>query len=315
MTYLVADVGGTNTRLALAGEDRLRSDSVVRFANDAFETFEEVLRAYRTDHADRLSACCIAIAGPVTATRARLTNRNWEFDPATLSSKLDGAGVELVNDLVALGRAVPVLSERTLQTVRPGNAARRANGQTLVVGVGTGFNVCLAKENPQGPPFTTEAEVGHSSMPDWMRGELAAILGSEADRFVTIEDCLSGRGLSAIYGILSGGAERPSHEVLAAAAQGDDAPARAAVDLTAALLGLYTRELICLFLPFGGICFAGGVARGVLLSPARDVFLEAAHNAQGLSPEFERIPISLISEDTAALTGCLSVLSESRTLT
>lgn len=310
MTFLVADVGGTNSRFALADEDGLHQESMASFANAGYAAFEDVLTAYRADHADHVAACCIAIAGPVMGNRARLTNRDWAFDPRALSEQLGGAPVQLINDLVALGRAAPDLSEDVLQIIRPGDVDRRANGQTLVVGAGTGFNVCMAKQTPQGVLVTTEAEIGHSSMPDCMRAQLIEALGADADRFATVEDCLSGRGLRAVYQVLSGGDNLASRDVLTAAEHSNSAAAHAAVELMASLLGRYANQLIRIFLPFDGIFIAGGVARGILLSQARAVFLHAVRNEQGLAPEFERIPVSLICDDTAALAGCLKVLTE-----
>ena len=310
MTVLVADVGGTNTRLALGRDGGLIPGSIRRFENDAFERFADILSVYLAEGPAELRACCIAIAGPVTATNAQLTNRNWAFDPETLSAQLGGSPVLLVNDLLALGRALPHLGGQTLAPVWADGVGRQRNGQSLVVGVGTGFNACLTKSNGANPPVAIEAELGHSSVPHWLRSELTEVLGPAADRFATTEDCFSGRGLSAMDAALSGQEPRSSHSVLAASKSGKNLAATRAVDLLAGLLGRYVGELICLYLPFEGIYLAGGVARAVLQSQAREVFLTRATGEVHLSREFAQIPISVIAEDTAALIGCLVSLSE-----
>ena len=43
MTFLVGDIGGTNTRLALADANGVQIDSVMRASNDDYDSFDAVL--------------------------------------------------------------------------------------------------------------------------------------------------------------------------------------------------------------------------------------------------------------------------------
>ena len=45
-TLLVADVGGTNTRVALASREGLRTDTIHRYKNASYTGLETVLRTY-----------------------------------------------------------------------------------------------------------------------------------------------------------------------------------------------------------------------------------------------------------------------------
>lgn len=222
MTLLVADVGGTNTRIALARPDggtRQTLTHIGRYENDAYGSFYQVLTRYFTDYdLPPLKGCCIAVAGPVTSTRARLTNRDWSFDAAAIAAALPAAvappvgAVRLVNDLVALGYALSDLAPDQLLQVRAAGCAPGLNNQALVAGMGTGFNVCMVKSGRSGPTVI-EAELGHASLPASVRDPLVAELARGADRFATIEDLFSGRGLAQVYRILSGGGrkERPGN--------------------------------------------------------------------------------------------------------
>ena len=64
---LVADLGGTNTRVALADGGVLRQGSIRRFANAGHASLSDILRAYLAQTATtECSGVCVAVAGPVT---------------------------------------------------------------------------------------------------------------------------------------------------------------------------------------------------------------------------------------------------------
>lgn len=296
MTVLIADVGGTNARLALMSGSA--PTHVTRFENDAYASFYEVLTDYRAkaDLAD-VTGCCIAVAGPVTADRARLTNRDWEFDLPTLRREFPAAQkVKLTNDLVALGHALPYLRPDQLAQLRPlkGGAA---NDQALVAGMGTGFNACLLKAGQ-----VIEAELGHASLPSSVASILRDELGTGADPFATNEDLFSGRGLSRLYRVIAG-RDRAGPAILSAYDEGTDDAARRAVQLSARLMGTFSREMVLQYLPLAGIHFAGGAARGILSSAAVADYLAAFAQGGPLSEQVARVPVRLITDDTAALIG------------
>lgn len=302
MTVLVADVGGTNTRIALAGQDAVPRD-ISRFANDAFPSFYACLEEYLKAHAiNDLQAASVAVAGPVTSRRARLTNRDWTFEPEEIARHLTGHSsldVHLVNDLVALGQALPGLAPEQVEEIKPASVAGPSNGQSLVVGLGTGFNVCLAKDSAAGLSVIG-AELGHASLPVSVHSVLGDIIGTAANRFETAEDLFSGRGVSRLHGALWGGQGDESHDIVAASSQGQ---ARETVDIMMRLLGLFGRELVFQYLPLGGIYFAGGVARGVLSGPTKTAFLTAFQSAGPFADLVQQVPVHLITDDAAALTG------------
>ncbi|GHF66792.1 glucokinase [Seohaeicola zhoushanensis] len=290
---LVADIGGTNTRLSLAGPGGwLHGTS--RFANDEHAGFDVVLERFLSAHPGPVAACCVAVAGPITPERARLTNRDWTIERAAVAERLGGVPVRLVNDLAALGHALPGLSGDQIEELRPGAPGPR-NGQALVAGLGTGFNVCLAKVTTAGQ-VVVEAELGHSSLPVSVHRGLAEALGKGAEAFPTVEHLFSGRGLSELHRALTGAADRPAHEIVASAP--------ATVKLAAHLTGLLARQLVFQYMPLDGIRFAGSVGRGILGPIGRAAFLRAVETEDGaFSHIVDRVPLGLITDDAAALTG------------
>lgn len=309
MTLLVADVGGSNTRIALIRAGRQVS-ALERYENAAFASFYEVLSRYADAHdlgdiAGGITGGCIAVAGPVTCGRARLTNRDWRFDVDVIAAALPArpsGPVHLVNDLVALGYSLADLTAAQLTLIRPSGAAGPSNNQALVVGLGTGFNICLVKST-SGGPVVIESELGHASLPSSVSRALADAVGSQATRFRTYEHLFSGRALSRLFQILSGGDDWNGQQILAAYDPARNTAATRTIALTAQMLGLVARELVFQYLPYGGIHFAGGAARGILSSCARDVFLEAFNAPGPFAEQIALVPVQVITDDAAALLG------------
>lgn len=314
MTVLVADVGGTNTRLALV-DDAGTMRTSVRFANDEFETFAALLAAYaERQSVPDLDGFCIAVAGPVTSEAARLTNRNWHFDKDEIADLLAGltpGSVRLINDLAALGYALPALSDAQLVELKAPAPGAAVNGQALVMGLGTGVNICLAKST-QTSSVVVEAELGHASLPNSVSEPLRAAIGSESAAFPSVEELFAGRGLSRLHRILSGDNHRAGPDILADYDAGIGGSVAETVDLMAGLLGHMARELVYMYQPFGGIHFAGGVARGILGSSARMTFLGSFETSGRFAEHVGRVPIRLIIDDAAALTGAAQVIAQAR---
>lgn len=305
MTVLVADIGGTNSRLALADEYGALH-AARRFSNDAFQGFGEVLIQYQAQcDTTGVSGCCIAIAGPVSGTMARLTNREWNFSTSDFAGQLPGvapASVLLVNDLAALGHALPTLKSDQIDVVRDAGARWLSNDQALVAGLGTGFNICLVK-GEDAVPAVIESELGHASLPANVARLLQEEIGAAALEFDCCEALFSGRGLSRLFGILSRGEELDGGHILSAYVQGDAGQATATVEIMANLLGVFARELVFQYMPLRGLYFAGSAARGILRSPARSLFLKAFDATGRFSDHLGGVPVGVITDDSAALHG------------
>ncbi len=311
MTALVADIGGTNTRIALADPGHAPRE-FQRFANDSFSDFAAVLRAYLARHAvPALSGCCLAIAGPVAQNAGRLTNRDWSFTRPEIAALLpieDVRQVHLINDLAALGYALHGLHPAQLHEIKSVGSGQAPNDQALVLGLGTGVNGCLISN--RGPnPAVLVAELGHASLPESVARALRSEIGAAAAEFRSIETLFSGRGLPHLHRLLSGENHRSGAAILASYAGDPTGPAGRSVELMARLLGIFAQELVFQYLPCGGIHIAGGVGRGFLESAARDAFLAAYNRSGHFSDQIDQVPIRLITDDVAALTGAARFLT------
>lgn len=283
MTWLLADIGGTNTRLALAAPDGpIHADHI---ANDDHGSFDALLDAH-LPRGTAITAACIAAAGPVGPEAARLTNRDWRIERRALARRLQ-APVTLMNDLGALAASVADLPKGALERLGP--APVDAQGQVTVLGFGTGVNMASARPDARGHPVVLDAELGHAALP----ATVAALLD---DPPATVEEAFSGRGLARICGTSCPRAAATRPELAGPRATW----ARAA--------GQMCRELGWIATPRGGLLLAGSVFRAILASDARQVFLDHAAPHPRAGVDLGPLPLALIAEDAAALHGCRAVL-------
>lgn len=294
---LVADVGGTNTRMAFVDQDGVIADTVVKCPNARFGSFLDLATTY-LDGRDAPSRVVIAVAGPVAGDRARLTNRNWDFDAGALAAAFDAEEVVLMNDLEALGQAVPTVAQDAVEPLHDG-AALGGAGQALVVGLGTGFNVS-AVNMESGTVFT--AEQGHASLPS----SVMAILRDhmpDTSRFDSVENLFSGVGLLRLAHVI--GIDVDSAEELA---KSDDPRAVEALDVCTEAFGLMVRELAYSYFPRAGFYFNGSLAKFLMAPERRERVLAPLRADDSFDSQFARIPAFLFVSDTVALGGCAARL-------
>ena len=114
---LVADIGGTNTRVALADGARLLPDTVRRYSNAEYPGLETVLKTYIKDEGNvDCRAICVAVAGPVRDGVGTMTNLDWQFDRDTLMRASRAEHGVVLNDLQAQGHA---LGHVAAENIRP----------------------------------------------------------------------------------------------------------------------------------------------------------------------------------------------------
>ncbi|MEM7069385.1 MAG: ROK family protein [Pseudomonadota bacterium] len=305
MAILVADVGGTNARLALVDKTGLVQNSVRRFANHNFKSFYHVVDEYLISVCARdIEACSVAVAGIVSAQRAKLTNINWEISADGLKQTLSCDYTILMNDLTALGYSIDTLEGGDLTLISGSRTTTQNNGQSLVIGIGTGFNVCPVKQLADNRIMCMEAEYGHTKMPECILG--ASIFSQKNCKQWpnTVEDLLSGRGFSKLHSLHTQKTPLLASEIIEGCASGTDQFAEAALSDFARLLGLLTNQLVLKYLPMGGIYFSGSVARAVLGSSFASEFCMAFMSSCTFNTELQNIPVSIINDDFAPLKGC-----------
>jgi glucokinase len=315
-TYaLVADIGGTNTRVALADGPHVLASTIRRYANKDFTGLEPVLRQYLADEGGvNPVATCVAVAGPVQDGQATMTNLDWAMTEHSLGEATNAETVAILNDLQAQGHAIGHVAEENLEKVLVGEAAAETSSK-LVIGVGTGFNAAPVIEGVGGR-VVPASESGHATLPTQSDKQCAlSRFVSKTHGFPSIEDVLSGRGLENTYAFMTKdiAAAKPlqAQDIMAACDAGDPL-AKEAVHLCVEILGAVCGNLALTLLPFGGIYLVGGVSRAFAPHLDDAGFAKAFCSKGRFSGFMESFPISVVTDDYAALTGCAAYLSHTK---
>jgi glucokinase len=309
---LVADIGGTNTRVALADGHRVLPQTTRKYRNVDYPDLETVLRKFISEEGDvDTLAACVAVAGPVQNGRATLTNLDWTIDEATLAAATHAETVAILNDLQAQGHALDHLSADNIRPVIQGATPKPA-ATKLVIGVGTGFNATPVFQGVLGR-LAAPSESGHVNLPTSTAQDLrlSAYL-QKCHGFAAVEDVLSGRGLERVYAFLGDEASDPRElkaaQIMDALAQASDPRAVETAEIFVRILGMVCGNLALTQLPFGGVFLVGGVSRAFAPYLARFGFQKAFCEKGRFANFMETFPVSVIEDDFAALTGSATYL-------
>jgi len=307
-TILVADIGGTNARFALAqlkaGKINLKEIQVFR-AQD-FEAIRDAAHAYLESISQRPRRACFAAAGPVINDEVNFSNSHWVLRRRDLMHPLNLTHCKIVNDFYALAAGVMHLPERAFVTVKSGQAI--LNAPQLVIGPGTGLGQALIL--PEQKRYCVIAtEGGHVSFAPRTdeEFEIKKFIAREHPR-VSVERLLSGRGLVNIHRALCAieGQQRVSlqaDEITKAAITGEYPIAVKAVEMFCTVLGRVAGDAVLATGARGGVILGGGI-----LPKIKEVFLKSSFvtkfSDKGRMSEYVgAVPVKMIVTDEAALYG------------
>lgn len=309
-SWLVADIGGTNARFARVGRDGSLEDvRSLRVAGHASP--QAAIAAYlEATGSAPLTAAAIAVAGPVLADGAALTNGTWAFKTASLSRELGLEHVFVLNDFEALALCLPQLGAHDVMQIGGGLPAMEA--PKVVLGPGTGFGGAALLPAPSFRVLSSE--IGHTSLPTMGEdeGRVAEAL-ADSDGHIPVENAVSGPGLIALYrhyARLEQNApalDDPASIVEAARYHQQPAAGRA-VALFITWLGRVASNAALLYRADGGVYIGGGIAPKMrdLLADGR---LRHAFDSKGrMSSLVTGVPLYVITADEPGLRGAAAHL-------
>jgi len=308
---LVADVGGTNARFALADLATLDIADVEVFPTAAYATFADAIRAYLKDVSDPIEHVAIAAAAPIMGDEVKFTNSPWSFTASGLRADAGLKDVHVLNDFEALSLSLPHLASDELHQIGGGDPL--THGPKVVLGPGTGLGVAGLVWSGTGW-IAMPGEGGHVTLGAEDAGELALIerLRKGRDR-LSVERALSGPGLSELHQAVaashghSAEALSPA-EVETRALGGEDEIAEEALDVFVQWLGRFAGDIALVMGARGGVYLGGGIAPK-LLSRLDQGDFRAAFERKGRMTDFVApIPIYVILAEFAALKGAAAGL-------
>jgi glucokinase len=273
---LLADVGGTNARFALAelaGAHPLHADSVRSFEVAAFDSLAAAARHYLEGFASersRIATGVFALAGRIDGDAARITNHPWTISRAQTPQALGLARLRFVNDFAAQAMAISLLDGEDLAMIGevPWKSSPAESRTYGVLGPGTGLGVG-ALVYREGCTFALETEGGHVSFAP-NNDEESHLLGRMAERFgrVSNERLVCGAGLVNIHRALCEMAGDEPAELqpqdVTAGAQAGDARCRHAVEVFCGVFGAIAGDLALTLGAWDGIFLTGGLVPKML---------------------------------------------------
>lgn len=317
---LVADIGGTNARFALADlslpRPALREQRSLKAAD--FASLQHAVEHYLADVGATPRRAAIALACPVDGDEIRLTNRAWSFGREELRRALGLDELHLLNDFGAVAHAVPALADdERLPLYGPAGGSLR--GPVSVLGPGTGLGVALLVGDPAQGWHVVETEGGHVGFAPQGEEEQAIARWLTA-RFgrTSNERLLSGAGLSHIDAALRGidpsvsaqdSALRDPAAIVNAALDGHDAVARRALARFCAVLGSVAGD-IALVHGARSVTIAGGIVPRFVPFLRSSAFRERFLAKGRFAALLESVAIQLITHPQPGLLGAAVALRQ-----
>jgi len=312
---LLADIGGTNARFALADTDRpapLLVDSERQFEVVDFPSLAHAAQHYLDQspaHSSRVRSAVFAIAGRVTGDHARITNHHWVISRIATQQALGLDSLRLVNDFAAQAMAVELLTADDMVAIgqvslKPPTSLSRTYA-VLGPGTGLGVSALIVRD---GQRIALETEGGHVGFSAGTPEE-AAILERLSNCYGRVSDerLVSGSGLVNIHRALSeiAGEEaqdmRP-HDITAGAARGDPRCQRT-IEVFCAVFGAIAGDLALTLGAWDGVFLTGGLVPRLLEELQRSEFRERFEAKGRFAAAMAHVPTMAVVHPYAGLLG------------
>jgi len=316
---LLADLGGTNVRFALAGDGLdapLAMASIRRYRVKDFPSLADAARQYFADTGEHADRAVIAAAGRIAGGETvQVTNNPWTISAQALRSTMGMTRVHLVNDFAAQSMAVPLLAAGALAPVGPlpPPALHLPRAQTFVVmGPGTGLGVAglLWRD---GAWIVLETEGGHAGFAAHTTEDVEILHRLNA-RFgrVSNERMICGNGLVNLYLALADIAGEPAEEytpedITSRAEAGSDALCVRTLETLAGIFGSVAGDLVLSLGGWDGVYLTGGVLPFLLPWLHRGGFRERFEAKGRFRETMERVPTLAITHPEPGLLGAAAI--------
>ena len=326
-----ADLGGTNTKIAVAGVKKSSlelifslffiSSEITYFSYALLECMNIAKAKFDID----LSAGCISAAGVVSEDQKNvsLTNQKMKINIEELIKKTGLKSVLLINDFEAVGFGINLLNfqnEKEVYTIR-NNLNNIASKKTrAVIGAGTGLGKSILvfdEESNFYNPISSEG--GHSDFPiysDFER-ELANYIKNKKNIVepLTYDELLSGRGIEIIYQFLR---EKNPNKItkynreidiskdktpLIAQYKNLDETCKEVFNIFTIFYARCAKNFVLDSLAMSGLFIAGGIAAKNKEIFNSKEFLDEFENVYQYSNYIKKIPIFVILDENIGLKG------------
>ena len=316
---LVADIGGTNIRLALTDISN-NITNIETYQCAQFTSLFEVISQYLTEKniAGSSVNACLAIAGPVDNDIISMTNLPWQICQKQLKDQLKLKSLHFINDFSAIAMAIPFLNNE--QKLQIGGIGEPTKGKAIsVCGPGTGLGVAtlIAVNNKW---HCLSGEGGHSDFAPVDELEMKILHHlQEIKNRVSYEQLLSGYGLEQIYRALISinqidanvVDERLSAENISSRAVANSCQiCYQALSIFCRVLGSFAGNLALTMNSLGGVYIAGGIVPKFIEFIQQSDFRLRFETKGRLSTLTRQAPTYIIKEKQPGLLGASVYLNQ-----
>ncbi len=316
---LVADIGGTNIRLAITENNNITEILSYQCAN--FPSLIDVIRQYiKEKQLTNLSInACLAIACPADDDMISMTNLPWQFSQKELKKELNLKSLMLINDYTAIAMAIPMLTDEQKSKVGTGQSV--ANKPIAVCGPGTGLGVAiLAPVNEHWHCLSGEGGHVDFAPVDDLDIKILQHL-KKLKRRVSYEQLLSGYGLEQIYQaliainehntIISLPTELSAKDISTQAINNSCPVCQQALNQFCKILGSFAGNLALTSGSLGGVYIAGGIVPRFIDYVNKSEFRSRFETKGRMSHLNKQTPTYIITESQPGLIGAAAYLHQS----
>jgi glucokinase len=316
---LLADIGGTNARLAIEIRPHQFAAITVLPCN-AYPSLKDAMAVFLSSAAVKnvcdvpIRHAAVAIATPVDGDVVRMTNHDWSFSIEAMRAELGLQTLLVVNDFTALAMALPHLS--ATQKLKIGGGGEQTGHTIGLIGAGTGLGVSgIVPSGQHWIPLHSEG--GHVSFSPCNEEEVDILRFCWREyRHVSAERLVSGMGLEIIYRALLDGTNIASTETLAAeeisrrALNGSCPLCIRTIECLGAILGGVAGNVALTLGALGGMYIGGGIVPRLGHLFTNSLFRERFEAKGRFSHYLSQIPTYLITAEYPAFLGVSAILAE-----
>jgi len=304
---MVADVGGTNTRIALFDADKGQFEELRTYNNRDFASLEAIIESWLEDlQAQRPETCCIAVAAPPSTNRVTMVNIDWSFSCTELARRFRFSRVSWLNDFQATAHALPHLTTEDTQLLQAGHP--ESGGKLATVGPGTGLGGSTL-DWLDGKARTTASEPGHMGLSPGTKLELELfrLLMAEHGE-IYAELLVSGPGLVRLYQAHARLRDATAEEMTPAAVteralQGQDRCCVQALETFCGLLASVCGDFALANGAYGGLYLAGGIVPRIIPFIRESDFLLRFSAKGAMKSYLQATPVHVITTAQPGLLG------------
>lgn len=317
-TYIALDVGGTKTHIGLFRVDKSGDHHLIKenkYSTQKAKSLEEILLDFHNDF-DEIVNISIAVAGPVIADNAQLTNVSWKVNIPSVKAATGVNHIYLLNDLEASAFGIPFMGNQDLLNIYQSDVNIAGNAAVIAPGTGLG-EAGMYWDGTSYHPFATEG--GHCDFSPRDNDDVNLLVYLQHKYgHVSWERLVSGMGIVNIFDFLRTSSTHsldPKKEAqyltgdiaanISKAAVSGESIAIETMELFVQYLAIESANLALKFKSTGGLYIGGGIIPKIWNERYQSIFLEYFFDVGRLESLLRCISVTIILNPTSVLLGSL----------